>query len=101
MVEPSMHLERRSIKFASDCSGLELVPKLIEKLGYECESLWCSETSEHALSFIRANAEPGKIFRDITERDNTTLPKDVDLYVSGPPCTAFSSLNNKKRMDDP
>ena len=92
--EPS---DIQEITLASDCSGMELAPKILEQLGYKVRSLWVSETSEHALKFIRCNADPDRIYRDMTERDSSELPKDVDIYLAGPPCTAWSSMNIKQK----
>ena len=107
MAEAGDASSRTLVTLASDCSGLELTPMIIKELGYNVQSLWVSETSEAALKFIRCNAEPERIDRDILERDHTNLPKDVDIYIAGAPCTAWSSMNLeckahvKKRTTEP
>jgi len=106
MPPPSNHQgdpHDKPITVASDCSGLDLAPLLLRNLGYACRSLWVSDVSEAALSFIRLNADPypEEIFRDIAHREEEALPKHPDLYLAGPPCTAWSSLNSKQEWDDP
>jgi site-specific DNA-cytosine methylase len=101
MAEAGDALSRPVVTLGSDCSGLELTPMILKELGYDCRSLWVSETSQAALKFIRCNAEPERIDRDILERDNTTLPQNPDIYIAGPPCTAWSSMNCKQKENDP
>ena len=101
MGDTSVSSDKQEITLATDCSGMELAPKILEQLGYKVRSLWVSETSEHALKFIRCNADPERIYRDMTERDSSELPKDVDIYLAGPPCTAWSSMNIKQKELDP
>lgn len=90
----------RVLTIATDCSGIESPALILSEMGVPFRSLWVSETCEKALTFIRANCDPERIYRDITERDVLTLPRQPDLYVSGPPCSLFSSMNVKERKVD-
>ena len=91
-----------TLTLATDCSGLESPALILKEMGIPFRSLWVSETCEHALKFIRNNCEPERIDRDITKRDVKSLPKNPDIYCSGPPCSLFSSMNVKeKKADDP
>ena len=48
MGDTSVSSDKQEITLATDCSGMELAPKILEQMGYKVRSLWVSETSEHA-----------------------------------------------------
>ena len=91
---------QREILVGSDCSGLGTEFFSLNALGVEYTNCFMSEISENALKVIRRNHQPQTLYRDITERDVTDMPS-VDIYVAGPPCQSHSSLNCKKKQDDP
>ena len=91
---------RCPISIGSDCSGIEGVQTLLKGMGIPFKSLFVSEISELALKWIRLNGESDIIYRDITEREVEKVSQ-VDLYLAGSPCMPFSSMNTRKRLDDP
>ena len=79
----------------SDCSGMCTEGHALDLLGIPYEHAFCSEIWEPAIRCIRSNHRPKVIYRDMTERDPSTVPS-VDLYVCGFPCQPNSSMNLKR-----
>jgi site-specific DNA-cytosine methylase len=89
------------LTIATDCSGIDTPAIVLKQMRVDFRSLWVSEVCEHALSFIRNNCEPERIYRYITTRDIAGATTECpDLYLSGFPCQYASGLNMKRNPDD-
>lgn len=88
------------ITVASDCSGIETPLMALDRLNIQYEHIFSSDIDKGCKEFIMNNYKPNVFFDNIKDRDNTKLPKDIDLYVAGFPCQAFSTLGAKKGFDN-
>ncbi len=84
----------------TDFSGIEAPIQALEQLDINFRHLWSCEIDKWARMSIEANYHPDVIYKDITKRDHTQLPK-VDIYVAGFPCQSFSSMGQRKGLEDP
>jgi len=60
---------------------------------------WSCDIDVHVKKTIMANHPPKTWYPDLMTRDNSTAP-DIDLYVAGFPCQAFSSAGLMKGFKD-
>jgi DNA-cytosine methyltransferase len=88
------------ITVASDCSGIETPLMALDRLNVQYEHIFSSDIDKGCKEFIMNNYKPNVFFDNIKDRDNTKLLKDIDLYVAGFPCQAFSTLGRKKGFDN-
>jgi len=77
------------MRIGTDCSGIEAPIQALEQLGIPYRHVFSSEIDRFAIESIKANYQPEKIFGDITTRNIADVP-DIDVYICGFPCQAFS-----------
>jgi DNA (cytosine-5)-methyltransferase 1 len=87
------------LRVGTDCSGIEAPIQALERLGISYHHCFSSDIDEHCRSSIIANYSPDILFEDMTKRDTDDLP-DIDLYVAGFPCQAFSTAGKRKGVLD-
>ena len=87
------------IRIGTDCSGIEAPIQALDQLGIPYHHVFSSDIDMYVIKSIKANYEPDVIFGDITERDIKDV-QDIDLYVCGFPCQAFSHAGYRKGFDD-
>lgn len=72
----------------------------MRRLRIPFEHVWSSEIDPVARQSLKCNYRPQTIYTDLTERDHGALPTDIDLYVCGFPCQAFSMLGKREGLND-
>ena len=97
------------LRVSTDASGLESPIQGLKQLNIPFKHVWASDIDQHCIKQIKANFKPQILFGDpdgpypdgdIRRRDNTKLP-NIDLYISGPPCQAFSQMGRGLGFKDP
>ena len=83
------------IRIGTDCAGIEAPIQALLKLGIPFEHEFSCEKDEYCQQSIMANYHPKSSYSDMTKRDATEL-SDIDLYICGFPCQAFSSAGKRR-----
>ena len=105
MVVLPIRKKRRKIRIVTECSGLEPLPYVLDRLGLRGRySLVAScEIDPQCRRVIRlchrGDARPKLMFKDISQRRPEQLP-DHDLYVAGFPCQPFSAMGSGQGVND-
>ena len=97
----TMARECRPIRLGTDFSGLEtpslalsaIEPKMNINLEFICEE------DPHLRAFAKAAHRPSVVYDDVLSRDIGAMP-NVDLYIAGPPCQAFSQAGQRSGLAD-
>jgi len=87
------------ISIGTDCSGMEAPVQAMRNLGVKYEHAFSCDICKFARATIEANFPHGRMYEDVTTRDNTTAPA-VDVYVAGFPCQPFSSAGLRQGFSD-
>lgn len=97
------HRQGDEIRLGSDCCGLGSDFLALKLLGCDIKPRFCSEICPDKIKMMTImHAKFGHsplIMGDIKDRQYDTMPT-VDLFVSGAPCPAFSSVGRKKALSD-
>ena len=83
-----------ALRVATDFSGMESPLVALEQLKVEVFHEFSSDTCPHARRVIQTRFSPQRVFGDVLKRDSKDLPRNIDIYVAGFPCPAFSTLSN-------
>jgi len=95
----------RKIRIVTECSGLEPLPYVFDRLGLagRYEMAAAGEIDPVCCRVIglchTGSARPQQIFEDICLRRPKDLP-DHDLYVAGFPCQPFSTMGCRQGVRD-
>ena len=88
------------IKVGTDFSGIGAPEQALTNLGIDFESVFACEIDKYARkSFLAIHKQPKTFYEDITKRDHSEV-EQLDLYVAGFPCQAFSMAGKRKGFDD-
>lgn len=79
------------LRVGTDYSGIETPLMALDKIGIPYKHVFSSEIDPTARQVIQEKFKPDILYGDATKRDNSKLP-NVDLYIAGFPCQAFSSM---------
>ena len=72
----------------------------LNKLGIKYDNYFACEIDKYARqSYLAMHQAPGKFYNDITQRNHKQV-EQLDLYVAGFPCQAFSIAGQRKGFDD-
>jgi len=86
---------REPITVGTFCSGTDAPIFALRQAGIPHRHVFSAETNKHARTFIQANCPPETLYGDIMTLDLATVPR-VDLFVAGPPCQVYSTMNPKR-----
>lgn len=87
------------IKLGTDFSGVGSVNQALKRLGLEYEEVFACEMDKYArMTYIHNYGEPKYYPTDVYDRE---IPKEsLDLYITTPPCQAFSLAGKRKGEED-
>lgn len=88
------------IKVGTDFSGIGSPEMALKLLGIDHKQIFACEIDKYARkSFEAIHGKPNTFYEDITKRNYSEVPQ-LDLYVAGFPCQAFSMAGKRKGFDD-
>lgn len=92
-------VEAGKLTLGSDCSGMGMDYLALKLVGLPLpiETAFCSEVDDNKKKMLEIMHEGSPIrtmYNDIAERNNSEAP-EVDIFVSGAPCQAFSSAGKR------
>lgn len=88
------------IKVGTDFSGIGSPEMALKLLGIDHKQVFACEIDKYARkSFEAIHGKPDTFYEDITKRNHSEVPQ-LDLYVAGFPCQAFSMAGKRKGFDD-
>ena len=82
--------EKKTLRVASDCSGLDAAAMALESLKLSYQEAWVSDTCPAARAVLAANFKPDVIYKDCKQVSRSK--EAVDLYTAGSPCQSYSRL---------
>lgn len=94
---------KKTIKWGSDFSGVGAadyaLKRISEQKGYTIETVYACDWDKYArITYEAAHGLPPYYPKDVYDRE---IPKDsLDLYVTSPPCQAFSLAGKRLGKDD-
>jgi len=93
-------MNKTRLKVGTDFSGIGAPEMALNNLGIDYEQVFSCEIDKYARqSYLAMHQAPGKFYNDITQRDHKEV-EQLDLYVAGFPCQAFSIAGQRKGFDD-
>jgi len=99
---------RKSTKYltvGSDCTGLSSESLAFSLNNIKVNTLFCSDTDESKIRLLSAihtlTGDTGyTLYKDIHSRDPEDVPQ-VQFYIAGAPCPAWSAAGPSHGLDDP
>ena len=88
------------VTLGTDFDGMGVPRLALEALGVPFVHRFGSECAKAARAFALANGTPDVQYRDAAARDGRLAP-DVQLYVAGFPCQAYSAAGAQAGPSDP
>jgi len=87
------------IKTGSDFSGVGAFDQALRKLGINYQTIYACDWDKYARqTYIENYGDPVYFPKDVYERE---IPNEsLDLYMTSPPCQAFSLAGSRKGEDD-
>lgn len=87
------------IKVGSDFSGVGAFDQVLKRLNIEYKTVFACDMDKYARqTFIHNYGEPNYYPENVYDRD---IPKEsLDIYMTSPPCQAFSLAGRRKGEDD-
>ena len=87
------------MKVGSDFSGVGAFNQALNRLGIDYEEVFACDMDKYAReTFIHNYGEPKYYPKNVYDRE---IPKDpLDIYMTSPPCQAFSLAGNRKGKQD-
>lgn len=87
------------IKVGSDFSGVGAFDQALKRLGIDYETIFACDMDKYARqTFIHNYGEPKYYPQNVYDRE---IPKEsLDIYMTSPPCQAFSLAGKRKGEDD-
>jgi DNA-cytosine methyltransferase len=88
-----------SLTIGTDFSGIGSPEEALRMAKIKHRSVFACEKDSFARTTFEANNETEHFYRDITDRNQEETP-EVDLYVAGFPCQAFSLAGKQLGFED-
>jgi len=87
------------IKTGSDFSGVGAFDQALKRLGIQYETIFACDWDKYSRqTYIENYGEPKYFPKDVYERE---IPEEsLDIYMTSPPCQAFSLAGKRKGEDD-
>jgi len=93
-------MNKTKLKVGTDFSGIGAPEMALNNLGIDYEQVFSCEIDKYARqSYLAMHQAPGKFYNDITKRNHEEV-EQLDLYIAGFPCQAFSIAGQRKGFDD-
>jgi DNA (cytosine-5)-methyltransferase 1 len=90
---------KRKIKVGSDFSGVGAFDQALIRLGIDYETVFACDMDKYARdTFIHNYGEPKYYPQNVYDREIPT--ESVDIYMTSPPCQAFSLAGKRLGKDD-
>lgn len=98
---PFSHPER-TIRLGTSFSGIGAIEHAMKRLGLNCEIMFAGDIDEDCRKSYFANYSilPERWHSDIHDLDSTKFYGNIDLFVGGAPCQAFSMRGKRGGFDD-
>jgi DNA (cytosine-5)-methyltransferase 1 len=87
------------MKLGTDFSGIGSPEMALKYLGIKHKSVFACEIDKYARQSFEQLHNPTRFYNDITTRNHKEV-KQLDLYVAGFPCQAFSMAGKRKGFDE-
>ena len=87
------------MKIGTDFSGIGSPEQALKNLGIKHSVEFSCEIDKHARESYLANHDTKKMYEDITKRNHSEVDQ-LDLYIAGFPCQAFSISGKRQGFDD-
>jgi len=88
------------MNIGTDCSGVGAPEQAMDNLGVPYKLVFACEKDKYARKTFEKNHRPGVFFEDITTREHDGI-EQLDIYVAGYPCQAFSNAGERGGENDP
>ena len=87
------------LKVGSDFSGVGAFNQALNRLGVEYKEVFACDMDKYArITYIHNYGEPGYYPLNVYDRE---IPKEpLDMYMTSPPCQAFSLAGKRLGKDD-
>ena len=97
-------MPKNIINIATDFSGLDCPVTALQKMNVKYKHVFSCDNDIHCKKQILANHSPICFFDDIkdtkTRFDHFPPSGQIDIYVSGIPCQAYSGLSERQTLED-
>lgn len=92
-------MKKHTIKVGSDFSGVGAFNQALRRLGIDYEEVFACDMDKYARqTFIHNYGEPNYYPTNVYDRE---IPKEsLDIYMTSPPCQAFSLAGKRKGEQD-
>lgn len=87
------------MKVGTDFSGIGAPETALKYLGVTFESVFACEIDKYARKTYEQLHNTHKFYKDITTRDHNEV-EQLDMYIAGFPCQAFSMAGKRKGFED-
>jgi DNA (cytosine-5)-methyltransferase 1 len=87
------------MKLGTDFSGIGSPEMALKYLGIKHKSIFACEIDKYARKSFEQLHKSDIFYEDITKRNHKEI-EQLDLYVAGFPCQAFSMAGKRKGFDE-
>ena len=87
------------MKVGTDFSGIGAPETALKYLGINFESIFACDIDKYAKQSFLQLHKTQKFYNDITTRDHKEV-EQLDLYIAGFPCQAFSMAGKRKGFEE-